>query len=50
MKEGKAEIEDLLCESLGKTEFTRLIRNPEHQEVIPEYRENEEELSIETLR
>ena len=50
MKEGKAEIEDLLCESLRKAEFTRLSRNPEQQEVIPEYSESEEELSLETLR
>ena len=50
MKDDNAEIEDLLCESLGKTEFTRLSRNPEQQKVIPEYRENEEELSLETLR
>ena len=50
MKDGTAEIEDLLCESLGKAELTRLIRNPEQHEVVPEYRENEEELSLETLR
>ena len=49
MKDGNAEIEDLLCESLGKAELTRLISNPEQHEVIPEYRENEEELSLETL-
>ena len=50
MKDGNAEIEDLLCESLGKAEFIRLLRNSEQQEVIPEYRESEEELSLETLR
>ena len=50
MKDGNAEIEDLLCESLGKAELTKWIRNPEQQEVILEYRENEEKLGLETLR
>ena len=50
MKDGNAEIEDLLCESLGKAEFTRLSRNPEQQEVTSKYRENEKELHPEILR